>query len=101
METQNGDGFGFQGFLGHCGWIQECFTFQCGSQSVERVPKMYQVGCVHRPPQLGEQPTYIHQELGRTRGCVKDSLQHLQNEEFVQIYFCLLRVFYMQDAKRR
>ena len=36
LKIQNRDGFGFHGPFKHYGQIQEC-TFQCRSQSVERV----------------------------------------------------------------
>ena len=42
FENQNGNVVGIHGSLGYCAQIKGTSNFQCGSQSVERIPKTHQ-----------------------------------------------------------
>ena len=76
-------------------------TFQCGSQSVERILKMCKINHVYHWPKLGRQPNCAHQELQRTHGGVEDHLQHSWDEKFVQTSPHLPEVCYLQNARRK
>ena len=68
------------GCLGPFGQIRGISTFQYRFKSVEGVSKMRQDDYIHYWPQFGGQPSCVHLELQRTRGDVKDPLQHSQRQ---------------------